>query len=66
MRQILHVVRLNCVLVQRVARSASDAQILRRLQECRSNRKPVQLGPQAIDNRRAPRPCATFSGLSAM
>ncbi len=50
MRQIPYAVRLNCVLIHGIAGSPSNAQILRRLEEGRSDRKPVHLGPQAVDN----------------
>ncbi len=45
MGQIGHVIGLQRVLVERVAATAADAQILRRLQKGRGNREPVHLGP---------------------
>ena len=50
MREILHVVRLNGVLIHGIARSSADAQILRSLEKSRCNREPVEFGPQAADN----------------
>ena len=52
MRQILNVVSLDRVLIERIAASAADAQILCRLQERRSCHQFVQLRPQAIDDLR--------------
>ena len=48
----LHVVRLNGVLVQRVAGAASDADVLHRLKEDGGNRKPIELGAEAVDHLR--------------
>ena len=50
MRQIVNVVGLNGVLIQRAAAASADAQILRRLQKCRGDRQAVHLGPQAVDH----------------
>ena len=48
-RQVVDVVGLNRVLVQRVAAAAADAQILRRLQEGGGHGQAVHLGPQPVD-----------------
>ena len=50
MGQVLHIVRLQGVLVERIAASAADAQILRRLQKGRGHGQPVHLGAQAVDD----------------
>ena len=49
-REILHVVRLNGVLIHGIARSPSNAQVLRSLEKSRCNWKPIQLRPQAVDH----------------
>ena len=50
MGKIGHIIRLQGVLVERIAPTAADAQILRRLQEGLGHRQPVHLGPQSIDD----------------
>ena len=44
------VVRLNGVLVERVAAAAADAEVLRGLQKGRGDGQAVQLGAQAVDD----------------
>src|SRR5208282_3741470 len=48
--KILHIVGLESVLVHRIAGPATDAQILRGLQERGSHRQTVQLRAQAVDD----------------
>ena len=50
MGEIAHVVRLDRVLVERIAAAAADAQILRGLQKGRGHGQAVQLGPQPVDD----------------
>jgi hypothetical protein len=48
--KILHIVRLERVLVHRIAGPAADAEILHSLEECRSHRQMVQFRAQAADD----------------
>src|SRR6185437_13397172 len=48
--QIRYALRLNGVLVERIAVAAADVQLLSRRHESGGHRQPVQFRPEAVDN----------------
>src|ERR1700722_20923614 len=68
MRQVINVVGLNRILVERAAAASSDAQVLGSLESGRSDWQAVHFGPETVDDvrRRSLAHTAPGCGLFAL